>query len=381
MLAILIMVICITVIGLLIYFSKKLFNEPQSSTFKKITLDFYNSIYLKAQNRLKDSAIGFGYTGCKDITVNTFDLLDKLNIPFKPREKTHIVTIKDFVETFASFFRAGASSEVFMESKEDFELLLLKMADLHKVITFGGNAPHMALRASYENFNAVLVADIGQEEINTLKSLDVNKKIHFVPVDESRETSDIHLIFEYPAKEYKGIKAPKANKFYLNHDTISPQLLAMDKYLDIVTKLNVNKHAFSGFHLIQKLPANKAIKLISKVRGQWDLLRRRDKQTIHMEIGAFQDPEIYEAVIENLLLRADSVGINEQEVLILHTLLKKKTFKTLAAPFSDPSSVLQKVFEIIDILEEKKAVLSRFHIHAKLLHHLCYRGNNIKQHR
>jgi hypothetical protein len=100
---------------------------------------------LKAQSKLKNGAIGFGYTGCKDITVNTFDLLDKLNVDFKAEEKTRVVGIKDFVETFASFFRAGASSEVFMESKEEFELLLSKMADLHKVTTFGGNAPHMAL--------------------------------------------------------------------------------------------------------------------------------------------------------------------------------------------------------------------------------------------
>jgi ADP-dependent phosphofructokinase/glucokinase len=159
-------------------------------------------------------------------------------------------------------------------------------------------------------------------------------------MNEGRETSDIHLIFEYPAREYKGIKAPKANKFYVNHDIISPQLLAMDKYLDTVVRWNVNKHALSGFHLIQKLPADEAIKLIGRIRNQWDSLRRRGNQTIHMEIGTFQDPEVYQAVIENLLLRADSVGINEQEVLILHALLKRKTFKTLAAPFMDPSVVL-----------------------------------------
>eukprot|EP00826_Nyctotherus_ovalis_P059557 TRINITY_DN8293_c0_g1_i15.p1 TRINITY_DN8293_c0_g1~~TRINITY_DN8293_c0_g1_i15.p1 ORF type:complete len:386 (-),score=116.76 TRINITY_DN8293_c0_g1_i15:53-1210(-) len=359
--------------SLIFLFNK--FLQSKALTLKRKTVELYTSIYERAQKEEKGEAIGFGYTGCKDITVDAFDLFDKLDVSFVPRENTRIVTVQDFAETFASFFSVGASTELFMESKENFDYLLSKVAALPKSTTFGGNAPHMALRAAYENFDAVVIADIGQEEVSTIKALDSLSKIRFVAVNEGRETSDVHLIFEYPPVEYKGVKAPKANKFYLNHDTISPKLPALDKYLSAAVELNLSKHALSGFHLIQKLPAGDSIELLHRVRTQWEQLRKRGKQTIHMEMGAFQNPKVYQAVIENLLLRADSVGINEQEILVLHAFLKERDFRTLAVPFSDPSLLLTKVFEILEILEERKATLSRFHIHAKSMHHLCYRDD------
>lgn len=358
-----------------IYLGSHFLVEPETSSLKRMTLEFYDSVYSKSQNHSEKGAVGFGYTGCKDIKVNTFDFLDKLNIPFIPHEKTHIVTIQDFVQTFASFFTAGASSEIFMQSKENFELLLSKMEGLPNVTTFGGNAPHMALRAAYENFSAVLVADIGQEEAQTIKALDVNSKIRFALVDEDRKSSDVHLIFEYPAAEYRGLKAPKGNKFYLNHDTISPQLRALDKYLNVVRELNVTKHALSGFHLIQELPKARIAELLNRTRTQWTSLRERGAQTIHAEMGAFQEQDVYRTMLENVLLEADSLGINEQEVLVLHAFVRDEKFRTLASPHSKPSLLLQKIFDIIEYLDKKKATLSRLHVHAKTMHHLCYRGN------
>lgn len=368
-------IISITFIAVSIYLGSNYLTEPDTSTLKNSMLTFYKSVYERAKGKDKGGVIGFGYTGCKDISVNTFYFLDRLEVKFAAQEKTQIITIQDFVETFASFFSVGASTEIFMENEENFEELISKIGRACDEKTFGGNAPHMALRAAKENYNAVLVADIGQDEIKTIKELDTDSKIHIVPVNETRNASDIHLIFEYPATRYKGIISPKGNKFYLNHDTISSKLLALDKYLEVADKFNVTKHALSGFHLIQKLPVEEGLGLIGKVLDQWNALRLRGPQTIHMEMGAFQKSIFYQSVIEKLLTKADSLGINEQEILILHTFLKENAFKTLTIPYSDSSLLLQKLFDIIEILEQKKATLSRLHIHEKSMHHLCYRGN------
>jgi len=369
-------IVSIVFMALSIFIGSHFLTEPDTSIFKKSALRFYNSIYEKLQKKNKEGIVGFGYTGCRDLSVDTLSFIEKLGYTFTPQEKTRIITIQDFVETFASFFSLGASTEIFMESEMYFNGLISKMEGLPNTTTFGGNAPHMALRATKESYKAILVADIGKEEINTIKSLDENSMMVIVPVNETREHSDIHLIFEYPATNYKGVKSPKSNKFYLNHDTISPKLLAVDKYLEVAQYYNVSKHAFSGFHLIQKLPLEEALQLLGKVQAQWDMLRKRGSQTIHIEMGAFQNVDLYKAVIEGLIIKADSLGINELEALILHELLKEKAFKTLIGPCSDVNILLKKIFEIIEIIEKNKATLSRLHIHARSMHHLCYRGNN-----
>ena len=86
--------------------------------------------------------------------------------------------------------------------------------------------------------------------------------------------------------------------------------------------LGVHKHAVAGFQLSQTLGAEKAAKRLKEVKEQWDAIRAKGRENIHVELAAFSDRPVYEQFVKNLVLNADSLGANEQEMQTLHAFLK-----------------------------------------------------------
>jgi ADP-dependent phosphofructokinase/glucokinase len=220
-----------------------------------------------------------------------------------------------------------------VHSKEAFDKILeiTKKSGIHFETTFGGHAPHMALRASKENCEAILVAGIGKDERDQLTKLDKNHKITFaIQKDEESDESDIHLILEYDAEEYKGLKPPRACRFYANHDVRSPNLATLDHYHSTAQEMGITKHALAGFQLMQALGKKKAIARILEVEKKWKDMRDGErygpKNFVHVEMAAFANKDIFECFVNHLALNADSIGINEQELQILHTYLSTNVF-------------------------------------------------------
>ena len=86
--------------------------------------------------------------------------------------------------------------------------------------------------------------------------------------------------------------------------------------------LGVNKHAVAGFQLTQSLGVDKAKSRLTDVRLKWEEIRAKEPQSIHVELVTFSNREIYEHFVKNLILNADSLGTNEQEMQTLHSYLK-----------------------------------------------------------
>jgi len=349
--------------------------EPEFSLIRRQLVDYYLSVYNSAKNKPHNCTIAFGYTGCQDRKIDALELIGKLNASFTPKEKMRLLTIQDFVSTFAFYFQNGAASEYFMANQESFDQILEISSGLKYQTTFGGHAPHMALRAAKELCNAVLVAQIGETEINEITNLDTNKKITFVGATENNQQSDIHLIFEYPANSFENITSPRANRFYLNRDVQSANLSSLENYKNAVISLNVTKHAVAGFQMTQTLETENAILRIEAVQKQWEFLRKIQPQTIHMELAAFSNSKIYEKTVESLVQNADSLGVNEQEIQTLHKYLKmNKLFVAIGNPYLKIEEMLIQIYDIIEELDKRNSYVTRIHTHGISEHYVCYKG-------
>ena len=348
--------------------------EPEISLLKRLVIDYYTKAYQTAKNRPRNCTIAFGYTGCQDRKLDALELISKLNVSFTPNQKAHLLTIQDFVGTFAFYFKNGAATELFMENKESFNELISLANELKYESRFGGHAPHMALRAANENCDAVLIARIGEQEVQIIKGLDVNSKITFVGNADSGSDSDIHLIFEYSARRHENVTSPRANRFYLNHDVYSANLSTLEEYQSTVKRMGINKHAVAGFQMTQTLPTDKAIERLEAVKNQWQELRKDGPQNIHVELAAFSNSQIYEKVIQDLLLNTDSIGMNEQEAQTLIKFLKEKHLLTVANPYPKMEDMQTYLFEIIDEMTKRNSTASRIHAHGVAEHFLCYKG-------
>eukprot|EP01022_Parablepharisma_sp_SALTPOND_P023259 TRINITY_DN4865_c5_g1_i1.p1 TRINITY_DN4865_c5_g1~~TRINITY_DN4865_c5_g1_i1.p1 ORF type:complete len:504 (+),score=49.64 TRINITY_DN4865_c5_g1_i1:163-1674(+) len=352
--------------------------EPETFLLKRQIIDYYLSVYQAARNRPRNCTIAFGYTGCEDRKVDALELISKLNASFTSNQKSRLLTLQDFVETFAFYYKAGAATELFMENKQTFDELLSIVKNLPYHSTFGGHAPHMALRAANENCNAVLVARIGEQEVQEIKRLDQNSKITFVGNTNGGSDSDIHLIFEYPAGKYRNISSPRANRFYLNHDVWSANLSTLEEYTSAVTKMQVKRHAVAGFQMTQTLSTEKALQRLESVSKQWEKLRANDPQTIHLELAAFTNYQLYDMFVNSLVVNADSLGANEQETQALHQFLKHKILPSVANPYPKVEDMLTQLYEIIEELEKRNSTINRIHAHGVSEHYLCYKGMYIR---
>ncbi len=207
--AIIVFLICSLILGQLFL------NESDTAVLRSDIIDYYNSLYKTAHARKKNEAIGFGYTGCQDRKYDAIQLISRLNRSFVPRLSPKLSTLQDLVETFAFYFREGAATELFMESREAFEELIniAKGLGLPTQTTFGGHAPHMALRASKEGCKAILVAGLGEQEKQTLRKLDGNSLITVSAQQNSSAESDVHLILEYSAGTFANVSSPRANRY------------------------------------------------------------------------------------------------------------------------------------------------------------------------
>lgn len=191
----------------------------------------------------------------------------------------------------------------------------------------------MALRAAKENCDAVLIAGIGKDEETLLKKLDINNKITYSRNTEDSGQSDIHLILEYGTQTYNNISAPRANRFYANHDARSANLSTLEHYHSATKEMGITKHILAGFQLMQALGSEKAIKRMSDVKKCWEKMREEEKNgpknLIHVEFAAFANKDIYSYFVNNIAIKADSLGLNEQEIQILHTFLTTSVYSKI----------------------------------------------------
>ncbi|KAJ0405905.1 hypothetical protein ATCC90586_003366 [Pythium insidiosum] len=287
----------------------------------------------------------------------------------KTLEKEHherIGDLRDLQESFAFYFANGAAAEQSMSSPEQFREVVKFANEMkgvkHKV---GGNAATMADRASVEGCDVLLGAAIGKEMRKHF-----NSKIQLVGHLDDHEHEDVHLVLEYSkGDKFRGHESPRANRYYLNHDIYNARLSVLEEFEEALDAFGPDLVVIGGLQLMEvETDEERRLARLTKLSEVLQNLYLKKIPT-HYEFAAVSDFTLFDDTVRLVLPWVDSIGLNEQELYILHHYLV--TGEEGTATNSRPTVAQIRADEKLAL-----AQLSRIHFHTLQFHIICQRTDS-----
>ncbi|XP_072321217.1 ADP-dependent glucokinase [Eucyclogobius newberryi] len=317
-------------------------------------------------------AIGFG--GCADLLVDGVSLLNKIGlIPSdQPLHHDLLENTEQLAQSFAYFFAPGAAAERFMLNDTLFSELVEASRDMPgNRWSVGGNAPVMAGRLAKEGCDVLLGGSFSPDFTDVLSE-------HITVAGKVLEEPDIHLILEYPmGASWGSYISRRANRYIIHSDDHNPYLDSMEEFAKKLTHFKADLLVVGGLQMMDSYPFQTGERdaLLSRLS---DLISSSSaKLGTHFEMASFVEESIMEDLLHYVIPYADSLGMNEQELPNLLSLLKGSIITVLSDPNPRVATVLDQMREVYRILNlrYKHAVmtennqttvkpLTRLHVHT-----------------
>ncbi|OQR72976.1 ADP-dependent glucokinase-like [Tropilaelaps mercedesae] len=352
---------CLAVVALLgaYWFGKSEENEAQ----KRLQLILGGLLETERQVPVEPStriAVGFG--SCQDLIVPSRQLFRNLRAPDQPQNHDVIHTHEQLLEAFTYYFKHGAAAERFVANKTLFrEVLARAKAAADARFHLGGNASLMAARFAKEGAQVLLGAHMSGE---LRQQMPDGVVVTGPQVDED----DHHLLLEYSAGEkFIQYQAPRANRFIIHNDHANPRLGAIEGFSDKMVNFSPSLFVLGGIHMMDNFPFRE---------GQLDMAMNRlltvlDKvpatTAIHFEMASYVDVGLMRRVVRQVIPMTQSLGMNEQELPNLVSLLKYDNISYVSDSYPRVATVLDQMRELFGLLHSSKPQarpLSRIHIHT-----------------
>ncbi|VVC94655.1 unnamed protein product [Leptidea sinapis] len=332
-------------------------------------------LFLERENEvgtgIRQPKVALGYGACHDLFVNATSLLNHRELKGAPEHFNDISSKQELLKTFSYFFKHGAAAERFMSNSELFDNIVeeaLKLPDTRW--TIGGNAPLMAKRFHIEGWKVL----VGAKMSKNLKAY-IPDGIDIVGVDKDEEIKDdIHMILEYKADEKFGIfKSPRANRFIMHNDENNPLLSSLERLGEFLPKFKPNLFVISGLQMMDNFPFKKGGKdlraeRLDLVREQ--ILTQPSNTLAHFEMASYVDLELLTHLTTKVLPYVDSVGMNEQELSNLYSILEYGEVIVVADSNPRVATALDQMRKIFLLIREKNKEfkssrkLTRIHVHT-----------------
>ncbi|KAL7638612.1 UNVERIFIED_CONTAM: hypothetical protein RMT77_011184 [Armadillidium vulgare] len=314
--------------------------------------------------------IAVGYGACNDLFVKASELLENESPPSATKHYGHIQTMEQLKEMYALFFSSGSAAERFV-SNETLFMELVKRAESLPTgrYVLGGNAPVMAKRFAMEGGSVMLGA---KRNDYLLKSLLPNMAVSGGPTSGSRD--DIHLIMEY----YKGEKwgdylSTRANRFIIHNDISNPKLSSALEFGKELERFKPHLLVIGGLQMMDNYPyaEGEREKYLTEVHRQIFALPK--STLVHFEMASFTDEALLKDLNKYVTPNVDSLGMNEQELPNLYTLLKYGNVSVVSHQNPRVAEVLDQMREIFRVLgskgektipEHRDRILTRMHVHT-----------------
>ncbi|KAM3625053.1 uncharacterized protein V6R79_006305 [Siganus canaliculatus] len=355
------------------------FRSPEHAVFDN-RLDNVLSSLLRAERKVGVSnvarprvAVGFG--GCIDLIVDGVSLLNKIGLPSteEPLHHNFIENEVQLAQSFAYFFAPGAAAERFVLNDTLFSELVEASRDLPgNRWAVGGNAPVMAGRMATEGCDVLLGGSFSPDFTEVLSE-------HITVAGNIIEEPDIHLILEYPSGASWGkFTSRRANRYIVHSDDYNPYLASMEDFAHKLEGYNPDLLVVGGLQMMDNFPflPGERGALLSRLA---DLLASSSpKIGVHFEMASFVEESIMEDLLHYVIPQADSLGMNEQELPNLLSLLKGSNITVLSDPNPRVATVLDQMREVYRILNlrhrdaaaesgsdgAKIKPLTRLHVHT-----------------
>ncbi|KAG7465779.1 hypothetical protein MATL_G00157230 [Megalops atlanticus] len=320
------------------------YRPPVQDALLDQRLDTVLSSLLKAErkvgmNSFSRPRVAVGFGGCVDIIVDGVALLNKIGLQpsAHPHHHDYIQNAQQLAESFAYFFPPGAASERFVKNRTLFTQLVEASREL-----LDNRCPELTEVLSH----------------------------HITVAGNAVEEPDIHLILEYPAGATWGqYTSRRANRYIIHSDEHNPYLASMEDFGRKLREFQPDLLVVGGLQMMDSFPFNQGERraLLGRLAG---LLSSASPATgVHFEMASFVDEALLAELLEQVLPRADSLGMNEQELPNLLSLLRGSSVTVLSDPYPRVATVLDQMRELYRLVNQRRRGgdgrrLSRLHVHT-----------------
>ncbi|XP_023950737.1 ADP-dependent glucokinase [Bicyclus anynana] len=351
-----------------VFYRKDNFGDVRLSPVKQHLLD------LERENKVgagvNQPRVALGYGACHDLFVNATSLLNAKDLKGSPEHFNEISSKEEFLKSFTYFFKHGAAAERFMSNSKLYDELVeesLKLPDSRWAI--GGNAPLMAKRFYIEGWKVLL----GAKMSNKLKKL-IPNDIQIVGSEDTEVRDDVHMILEYKTDETFGpYKSPRANRYIMHNDENNPLLTSLEMLGEHLPKFNPNLLVISGLQMMDNFPFKQdgrdlRAERLDLVKKQ--ILSQPLNTLSHFEMASYVDLELLLHLTTKILPYVDSVGMNEQELSNLNSVLEHGEVIVVADSNPRVATALDQLRKTFQLIRQKnkehgsKRKLTRIHVHT-----------------
>ncbi|KAJ1522971.1 hypothetical protein ONE63_002108 [Megalurothrips usitatus] len=319
-------------------------------------------IDVETPNRARKPKVAVGYGACMDVFTNAKDVLEFKESETQPDTITNDV---ELMQAYTYFFRHGAAAERFVHNSSLFDSLVERAEQVPGARwEMGGNAAVMASRFSFEGCDVLLAAKMTPRLQKTLPP-----GVKVVGGDVSKD--DVHLILEYKAHEAWGpYKAPRANRFILHNDDNNPTLSSLEDFGSSLKSFEPDLLVVGGLQMMDNFPFEEGVRE-NRLRLVQEQMRRQSAKTrVHFELASFAEPKLMMYLVDNILPFADSLGMNEQELENLKSILLHGKVSVVSDSNPRVATVLDDMREVFTQLRKKEKEISgtrsltRIHVHT-----------------
>jgi len=305
--------------------------------------------------------IAVGYGACKDLFVDAKNVIGNLKPKGTLQNFNEIKNMDEFLEMFGYFFKHGAAAERFCPNDELFEKLVNTAYDVkdHRV-ALGGNAPVMARRFALGGADVLLAAKMS-------KSFNEDSHESIKVTGEDILDDDIHLILEYKRNEvWMDLQSPRANRFIVHSDRNNPTISSLEGFEAPLAEYKPDLLVVSGLQMMDNYPFAEGEReaRLKKVMLQMQA-QSLTKTRIHFEMASFVEDSLFEEITETVIPNADSLGMNEQELPNLLSMLRYGNISVMSDSNPRTAVTLDQMRDVYRVLSgNKDRPLTRLHLHT-----------------
>ena len=179
---------------------------------------------------------------------------------------------------------------------------------------------------------------------------------------------DVHLIVEYKRQEeWGGVVSPRANRFIVHHDLNNPLVSSLEQFSASLSGFSPQLLVVGGLQMMDNFPFREGQR-VERILGIRNLLESVDQNTlIHFEMASFVDESLLSELTEHIIPQVDSVGMNEQELPNLESMLSRGEVVEVAD--SNPRiavmlDMMRTVYRRLGVMRPGARPLTRLHLHT-----------------
>ncbi|XP_063774069.1 ADP-dependent glucokinase-like isoform X2 [Pseudophryne corroboree] len=283
---------------------------------------------------------------------------------YNPIHHNFIETETQLAESFAYFFPPGAASERYVSNETLFRKLVGASKRLSEMRwALGGNAPVMANRLAAEGCDVLLGGRLSQDELSVLSD-------RITVAGESLTDADIHLIMEYSTGAKWGSHiSRRANRYIVHSDMHNPMIDSLEDFKSQLESFEPDLLVIGGLQMMDSFPFKPGQREARLMVLQEMMLSMDNKIGSHFEMASFVEQSLMKDLLEYVIPYADSLGMNEQELPNLLSLIKGGNITVLSDPYPRVASILDQMRELYTLLRsqelrEGQRQLTRLHVHT-----------------